>query len=295
MQIKTVKSIVKKKMDEWIVTIQDEKLRDDVEENLLVTGGCIASLLLGEKVNDFDVYIKDMDVLKRLTMYYAGGYGVEVLDGRDREALIKDMEGAYGCPVSEINNQSAIELRNLKPDQIKLSVGAGFRCEKNEGQSYCPVFFSPNAITMSDDIQIVCRFHGDNETIHSTFDFVHATNYYTTSGGLVLNQAALECLLTRQLRYQGSLYPLTSIIRMKKFIKRGWSVNAGEMLKIMFQISELDLKNPDVLAEQLIGVDVAYFGKLIEVLRGVQSTNMTSQYLNTIIDRVFSEDESTEQ
>jgi hypothetical protein len=39
------------------------------------------------------------------------------------------------------------------------------------------------------------------------------------------------------------------------------------MLKMMLQVSDLDLKNPDVLEEQLIGVDVAYFSTLIEVLR----------------------------
>jgi hypothetical protein len=30
---------------------------------------------------------------------------------------------------------------------------------------------------------------------------------------------------------------------MKKFIQRGWTVNAGEILKMLFQVSELDLKN----------------------------------------------------
>jgi hypothetical protein len=59
------------------------------------------------------------------------------------------------------------------------------------------------------------------------------------------------------------------------------------MLKVMFQISEFDLKNPDVLEDQLIGVDVAYFDTLIQILRNVPEENFTSQYLNTIIDKVF--------
>jgi hypothetical protein len=88
---------------------------------------------------------------------------------------------------------------------------------------------------------------------------------------------------------------LTSIIRMKKFLLRGWTINAGEMLKAMFQISELDLKNPDVLEEQLIGVDVAYFATLIDVLRGVNPESITASYLSTIIDRVFNEYEETDE
>jgi hypothetical protein len=120
---------------------------------------------------------------------------------------------------------------------------------------------------------------------------MHATNYFTFEEGLVTNIKALESLITRQLSYQGSFYPLTSIIRSKKFIKRGWNIGAGEYLKIMFQISELDLYNPDVLDEQLIGVDVAYFSTLIEILRGrgEDAPRINSHYLNEVIDRVFGE------
>jgi hypothetical protein len=45
---------------------------------------------------------------------------------------------------------------------------------------------------------------------------------------------------------------------MKKFIQRGWT-KRGRNPKMLFQVSELDLKNIEVLEEQLIGVDVAYF------------------------------------
>jgi hypothetical protein len=107
---------------------------------------------------------------------------------------------------------------------------------------------------------------------------VHAT-YFTFEEGLVTNVAALESILTKSLRYQGS-YPLTSVIRMKKFIQRGWTVNAGEILKMLFQVSELDLKNIEVLEEQLIGVDVAYFSLLITVLRDTEGKLPLIIYLN---------------
>ena len=50
-------------------------------------------------------------------------------------------------------------------------------------------------------------------------------------------------------------------------MKRGFNISALEQLKIMFQISQLDLTDPNVLEEQLIGVDVAYFSMLINMLR----------------------------
>jgi hypothetical protein len=106
---------------------------------------------------------------------------------------------------------------------------------------------------------------------------------------LVLNKEALESLVTKNLSYQGSLYPLTSIIRMKKFIGRNWTMNAGEVLKMMFQVSDLDLTDIEVLEEQLIGVDVAYFSTLIEALRGVDKDKITPAYMNTMIDRIFNQ------
>src|SRR4030042_1655568 len=285
MQIKTIQKTIQKRMNEWLLTITDEELRGKIKNNLLVSGGSIVSLLLKETVNDYDIYIKDMDVLMELTAYYVKQFpvAIEILDGRKRIEylnLIQYKQGIY-----------KIAVENLKPDQVKLfftdKTGGLATGHNKEDINYIPTFFSPSAISLSNNVQIITRFHGNNEEIHKTFDFIHATNYFTFRDGLVANKEALESIICKQLKYQGSLYPLTSIIRMKKFIKRGWNINAGEILKIMFQISELDLKNPNILEEQLIGVDVAYFAQLIEILRTVSPEKITSSYLNEIIDRVF--------
>ena len=290
MQRKTIEKTIKNKLNEWLETIENKKLRESVRKNILVSGGSIASMFLNTDINDYDIYLQNMDVLKELTHYYVGERkGITVLDGRDRDQIVNDVEGGF-----------QIIVENLHDDQIKLyfdgyKPGLLVDEEERKDKKYTPVYFSPNAISLSDQIQIVIRFNGDNEKIHSTFDFIHATNYFTFEDGLVTNIAALESLLSKQLRYQGSLYPLTSIIRMKKFIKRGWNISAGEMLKIMFQISQLDLTDPNTLEEQLIGVDVAYFSLLIEIIRGVESKKITSAYINSIIDKVFNESDEIEQ
>ena len=298
MQIKTIEKVILNKMNEWLETITDEDLRKETKDNLLVSGGSIASMLMGADVNDYDVYIKDIDVLKKLADYYVKPFeseGVWIADGREKEKLMKEYD------VSEKLNYYSITLRNLKEDQIKLMFdkkegGIRLNEEKSKDElNYEPVFFSPNAISLSNDLQIVLRFWGDNKKIHETFDFVHATNYFTFETGLVTNIAALESILTRTLKYQGSHYPVTSIIRAKKFIKRGFNIGAGELLKIMFQISQLDLSNPDVLEEQLIGVDVAYFEILIKALRGKFSSDedfkLNTKYFNELVDKIFNENE----
>lgn len=291
MQLKTIRQNIENKLNDWLLTILDEKLRIKVKNNLLVSGGSITSLFLNEAVNDYDIYIKNMDVLLDLVKYYTKLYpNITVLDGRLKGQYLFNIQyhqmGLY-----------KISVENLKENQVKLYFNTkkgGMKTDFNkENTKFVPLFFSPNAISLSNNVQIITRFNGTPEEIHKTFDFIHATNYFTFKEGVVTNKEALESLLTKQLKYQGSLYPLTSIIRMKKFIKRGWNINAGEILKIMFQISELNLKDFNVLEEQLIGIDVAYFSKLIQILRDAPDEKITSHYINTVIDRVF--DASTDE
>ena len=302
MQVKTIKKNIQSKLDEWLKTITDRELAEDVKENLLVSGGSITSMLLNEPVNDYDIYLMDIDVCKRLAKYYIQTFqDVIIFDGREKQKLIDKYNDEHNVddgklPI-DMNNSFAISLRNLKEDQIKLYFnGASGGMKVNDGitedkLNYTPLYFSPNAISLSHDLQIVLRFWGTAEQIHKTFDFIHATNYFTFKDGLVRNLEAVESILTKQIKYQGSYYPVTSIIRAKKFIKRGFNIGAGELLKIMFQISQLDLTNPDVLEEQLIGVDVAYFDLIITALRNKMDNDkdfkLSAQYFNALIDRVF--------
>lgn len=176
MQSKTIKTILESKMNDWLSTIVDEKLREKVKENLLVSGGSIASMYSNEQVNDYDVYIQDIDVLKSLAKYYTKDIEtIKILDGRKKQELVdiinKDyqkIESEEGIKGIDMNNQYAISLRNLKEDQIKLFLGqAGLRenedATDDEKLKYILLFFSPNAISLSNDLQIVLRFWGTPE------------------------------------------------------------------------------------------------------------------------------------
>ncbi len=159
-------------------------------------------------------------------------------------------------------------------------------------ETYRPIFLSSNAITLSNKIQLVIRFHGEPEEIHKNYDFVHCTNYWTSKGNnLILQAGALEAILTKQLVYQGSKYPLCSVIRTRKFIKRGFHINAGQYLKMLFQVSKLDLTDINVLEDQLVGVDSAYFMILIDGLRSRMKNDpnfkIEEDYVASIIDKIF--------
>lgn len=290
MKAKTIKAVLSKKFKSFAASIEDERVRKLVERNTIITGGCIASMLLGEKINDFDLYFSDKATTLAVGQYYvekftaATGWPMMIEEGDDRIRIVTSSghRGETAGDVAVLDDSGAIEEAYEELNEKALET-------ESEGEAtYRPVFMSTNAITLSDKVQLVLRFFGDADTIHENYDFDHCTNYWTSCDGkLTLRQPALESLLCRELRYVGSKYPVCSVIRLRKFIRRGWVINAGQMLKMMMQISELDLTNPKVLEDQLTGVDSAYFLEVMSKLRENDPEKVNAAYLVEIIDRMF--------
>ncbi len=315
MKAKTIKAVIAKKMNEWWKSIEDEALRARVEKATIVTGGCIASMLLREKVNDFDVYIRDFQTVVDLATYYVKRFEVKNKDGIPAEIAVHVAEGRVKIGIksagiaSENGTDKPYEYFEGNPDE---TAAAGYVGEvmqdpgeieeayteteraaldnpvEEEGKPYRPIFMSTNAITLANRVQIVLRFYGEPAEIHKNYDFVHCTNYWSSwDGVLVLHQAALESLLSKELKYVGSKYPVCSVFRLRKFIARQWTINAGQILKMCMQISELNLADLKVLEDQLTGVDVAYFIQVVELLKAKDPEKVNSAYLIEIIDRMF--------
>jgi len=160
-----------------------------------------------------------------------------------------------------------------------------------ENGKYRPVFLSSNAITLSDKIQLVIRFIGTPAQIHESYDFVHATNYWTAKEGLVTNSEALEALLAKELVYRGSKYPLASIFRTRKFIKRDWNLHIGNYVKMAMQLNEFDLNDLATLEEQLTGVDSLYMHSIISAIKSKrkddESFKFNSLYVCELCDRMM--------
>jgi len=307
LKARTIKAVIRKKIDAWLESIEDEDLRKLCAKEVIVTGGCIASMQLGEKINDFDVYLRTKETVERITDYYVEKFlakrkpqeGIPVdirreslkdSNGRDRVRIVVKSAG-----VANVDQETDYAYFEGRPDHE-----AGEYLEEafdplsdvdiepvpDTMPDFEPVFLSSNAISLKGKIQLVIRFFGDPDEIHENYDFAHCTSYWTPDG-LVLRPEAMEALLTKELRYQGSRYPLCSIIRTRKFIQRGWRINAGQYLKMVMQLQEMDLKDPKVLEEQLTGVDVAYFSQMIHRLMEKDPTKVDTAYLTEIIDRMF--------
>ena len=308
MKAKWARLGISRKVNDWLESIDDAPLRELVSENVIVTGGCIVSMLLGEKVNDFDLYLRTRECAKRLAEYYVAKFkanppqrfkndpsklvDISVKECDDRIKIVVKSSGI--ASESGSDDYRYFEQQPGSEDQSDfveaVTTDAVEATEADKGKpKYRPVFLSANAITLSHGIQIIIRFFGEPETIHTSYDFVHCTCHWDSkTRALTLPPGALESMLAKDLRYLGqSKYPICAMVRVRKFLKRGWHITAGQLLKIAWDISKLDMTSIAVLEDQLIGVDSAYFAQLLHYLREKNPENVDGAYLMEVIDKVF--------
>ncbi len=272
-------------------------IQDDLLKHSIVTGGCIASMFLKEKVNDFDLYFSNIGALARVISYFGKQTDAQFLVAYTAgttlptEGLLRHIRGTghwedeHSDEEDEEDDETAVTLPAsndttwfaLYSDVTALqdreniayialyykSCGFWTAGAHEDKKTHVIKFASANAVTLSDKVQLVFRFYGPPEEIHKNYDFVHATNYWTLEGGLVTHAEALEAILARELIYKGSRFPLASIFRTRKFIHRGWTMHIGHYVKMAMQLNEFDLRNIHTLREQLTGVDAAYLNLLI--------------------------------
>lgn len=288
MKAKTIKAVLAKKHKEFCASIEDEHVRGLVKKNSIITGGAIVSMLLGERISDFDYYFTDKETVLDVASYYVDKYN----QAKGSNATVDDdMDGRVRINV----RNTGVEFTDVEGDEKGITMEADIEAlaeQATEKEKYQPIFVTDNALTLSGKVQLIIRFYGSPEEIHENYDFEHCKCYWESgSGKLVLPQKALECILTRELKYTGSKYPLCSIFRIRKYVERGWTINAGQILKMALQLNDLDLHDPEELREQLVGVDVAYFLQVIDAIQDKLEKDpgfeINTAYLMTIVDRIF--------
>lgn len=312
MNSKNIIKVLNNKLFDWISNIDDDNLRKILRENIIVTGGSIVSLLNSETPNDYDIYLKTPEACLYVSYYYIkkmskfyddftisltffNNTNINIkasefktfndillnisqfnLNSLERIKIYFPSKGVFD--VSKINTKTENVQENSSEDTEKLT-------ENND--KYSVNYITSNAITLSDDIQIIIRFFGDINKIHENYDFIHCTCFYDWfNNKLELPQKALEAIINKELIYIGSKYPISSIIRTRKFLKRGYTINAGQYIKMCYQVSKLNLDDINVLEDQLIGVDVIYFNDLLKNLKE-NNKDINYNYLSDIIDKIF--------
>lgn len=295
----TIEKMFKNKINHWLKSFSDEQkeLVELLKNNVIITGGAIASCLMGETPNDYDIYLKDKDVAIKLAEYYTS----KIPDNKNgismRNSITRNEDGvkinikSVGAAGEEIDLESYryFEFNDTSGQAVEEFVTQQ-AASTNNGK-YTALLISSNAITLSDDVQVIFRFVGDPEIIHSNYDFIHTTNYWTLETGLILNMPAVEATITKELVYSGSKYPICSLFRIRKFIKRGWTIKASEVFKIAWDINKLDLDDILVLQDQLCGVDQNYFNEVINILKKEHNFDkpLDRTYIFNLMDKIFRE------
>lgn len=294
MNSKNIKKSLNGKLNNWLESIEDKDIKEIIKNNTIITGGALVSLLTGEEVNDYDVYFRDRKSALKVATYYVNQFNkthdthINIEEEKDENNMV--------IPNGRINifiRSKGVESENnanIVTDKTEPNIK--IKEEDDAKPKYRPVYITSNAITLSDKIQIVIRFWGDVEEIHKNYDFAHCTCAWSSwDNKLSLPTKALECIINKELYYTGSKYPLCSIIRTRKFINRGYTINAGQYLKMCLQLNELDLHDIETLKDQLIGVDSAYFDQFISAIETKKENEpewvLDNGYLVEIINRVF--------
>jgi len=248
-------------------SIDDEEIKDIIRNKSIITGGCIASMLLGEAINDYDIYFTDLESALKITQYF-----------------VKRDLGDRSPPVSikDITN-----IKGKDEQRVFCKMRSGMMRALHKDRKFSVRVLTSNAITLSDDVQLITRFAGSPDQIFENFDFVHCTNYYVSgTGEVVLRKEALHSLLAKRLIYHGSLYPIASIMRVRKFLDRGWTISAGQIVKMSLQLPGMEITK-ETLTEQLLGVDLWYMIQFLEKLDMKDGEAVDTAVISRLLDEVF--------
>lgn len=305
MNSKNIKKHLKARIRNWMDSIEDEAVKKTISENVIVTGGALVSLLTGEPVNDYDIYFRNEEACVSVAAYYVNKWNKSHPD-KPVTLKVDEETGKVSCFVSskgiaDENEEKKSDISYNFDTMPEEDDAVGVEREPEEQkepvseeskEKYRPRFITSNAITLSDKIQIVTRFYGEVEDIHKNYDFAHCTCAWSSwNNELFLPQKALECIINKELYYVGSLYPLCSIIRTRKYLERGYHINAGQYVKMAMQLNGLDLTDVRVLEDQLTGVDTTYFQMMIDELKKHQeetgSDKVDTTYAMELINKLF--------
>lgn len=228
MNIKNINAVITKKYNKFLESIECPILKKSLQEGSIITGGAIVSLLNSEAPKDYDVYFKDKETVIQVANYFTRRFN----ETHDKQVSVVVTEERVKCFVSSAGIAGETKEQSEQDELMQTDIENDITPAQEESD-YRPVFISSNAITLSGGIQLVIRFYGEPDKIHENYDFVHCTNYWTSwEKKVTTNTQALEAIINKELVYVGSKYPLASMFRIRKFLNRGFRINAGQMLKI---------------------------------------------------------------
>jgi len=194
------------------------RFQDVLESNnAIIAGGAITSIFSSDEINDYDLFFRTKN---------------------DRQRVLNYLNDSNDDTVPQI----FYEYKE-KPEIRKI-------------------YETETAITFEVEDLIVQVIVMDGiidqpEKIIESFDFTISQGCYDFKiDEFIFKENFLKDLAQKKLVYTGSEYPIATLLRMKKFIKRGFDISGINCIKIGLDIERLNIKTIRGLREQLLGVDV---------------------------------------
>lgn len=148
------------------------------------------------------------------------------------------------------------------------------------------VFKSENAISyqLKDEdgkihkVQVITKYkYTETTAFFKSFDFVHCMGLlrlWKDSDDLMnpyklkmeSHPEFLASIASREIRYSGSEYPIASLVRVLKYMRRGYTIRPIEMLKLGMACSRIQINDVTELKSHLMGVDVMYLIPFMKAL-----------------------------
>lgn len=179
-------------------------------------------------------------------------------------------------------------------EEVRKYFTAQEKNKSNKEQKYKVSLITDNAINLTDKVQLITKFTGSPKQVTNNFDWQHIKSYYIYNKGLTLTEDVYKLIVEKELIYTGSNYPLSSLLRLRKYLKKGWYVSTKTMVHIILEVvsafqdqsisinneEQIELMeefnyehnsykvNVETLVKQLNGVDPLTIQKRLEAVLG---------------------------
>lgn len=211
---------------------------DIPSSKLYIAGGAITSLMIGETPRDWDFWATDIEHAK---------LAIETLAN-------KNSKYRQHIEIDFVDNGNNVGYANISLTEIYRA-----KCNLHNlaSESGGAIYYSDGDLTISQyaftatlnglQHQLVLKQIDQPSIVTSGFDFEHCKAYYNIHDGLVMSNKTRDAIKDRRLVYSGNKNAFVSLLRMKKFVDRGWKIGRADAINIVLNY----LNNMETDSDQL--------------------------------------------
>lgn len=133
-----VEGVLRRKVQDWLASIEDKDLANYLKDKIVVAGGSIASLMMGEPVNDFDIYFTCRDASIRAAFYYLSRFVKNPSQSYKKcgakmwvEVIADNTEFGHRGRVVQVNSSGVMVIKGRKHEPDEFVTGP--KCPQYDG------------------------------------------------------------------------------------------------------------------------------------------------------------------